>query len=417
MGTRKKINFGSSKSWFIYIVLFYFFIFRDYLENVVAVAQYVDEFVAALAIPLFVIELRNNNFKIKIRREGYAIWLIVFVITGLLGNVIYHYQPLFQAALPDFFLNLKFWLAIYTGSWAYRNFSVEKYSERMFAHIKFITWLFTILIVTSWLFKIFPAEVRYGIRSTQLFFSHSTVMAAISTYIIALLMSIREHTGKKGNIYFVWWLVILCSTMRSKAWGAAMAFVLIYYFTYVRKKKIQVRTLLLFVPLIGLLGWNQIEYYFFSDIQSGSARYQLLNKSFMIMRDYFPIGTGFGTYASHYSAVIYSPLYAMYGISHIQGLTQEDASFVSDSFWPMIFAQTGVIGTLAFVMVIWKLYKKIQSVRIYSKAYYVSAFCILAYVLISSMAESAFSHTLMIPMALWLGYLLQDWKKKDVIRC
>lgn len=413
MGTGK-LELRFEKSWVLYIAIFYFFVFRDYLENVIGLLQYVDEAVALMAVPLFLINLRNHKFRIeKIKKEGYVAWLIIFLMAGLVGNVLYRYQPFVKAVLPDALLNLKFWLAIYTGSCLYRGFDTDRYAGRMFRHIKFITWLFTALILADWVWKLFPTEVRYGIRSTKLFFSHPTVVAAVSAYIIALLMSIWNHTGRKGTAYCIWWLVILCSTMRSKAWGAAMAMVLVYYFAYVRKKKITVRVALMFVPLILVLGWSQLEFYFLSDIQSGSARYQLLSKSLMIMKDCFPVGTGFGTYACYYSSVVYSPVYAKYGISKIQGLEKGAASFVSDSFWPMIFGQTGIQGTMAFLMALWKLYKKIQSMRVCNRAYYVSAICILAYVLISSMAESAFSHPLMIPMALWLGCLL---KGKNSVR-
>lgn len=132
------------------------------------------------------------------------------------------------------------------------------------------------------------------------------------------------------------------------AWGIAIAIVLICYFTFYRKKKITIKTLLLFVPLVVTLAWNQIYYYFFSSIQGDSARYQLLINSFKVIKDHFPIGSGFGTYASYYSGKYYSPIYSSYGLTGIYGLTRDNTSFISDSFWPMVFAQTGLIGTVTF---------------------------------------------------------------------
>lgn len=115
------------------------------------------------------------------------------------------------------------------------------------------------------------------------------------------------------------------------------------------KKKITIKTLLLFVPLVVTLAWNQIYYYFFSSVQGDSARYQLLINSFKVIKDHFPIGSGFGTYASYYSGKYYSPIYSSYGLTGIYGLTRDNTSFISDSFWPMVFAQTGLIGTVANV--------------------------------------------------------------------
>lgn len=411
---QRQIRYGISKEWLLYISIFYFFIFRDYIEKLLFVFKYVDEAIALMAIPLFIIKLGRNGFKVVIENGRQMLWIIIFFISGIIGNVIYRYQPFIKVVLPDILLNLKFWLAMYTGSCIYEKFDVERYALKMFKHIRFITLLFTILILLDWRFNLFITDIRYGFRSTRLFFNHPTSVAAISAYIIALLMSIKDKIGKKGITYLVWWMLILCSTMRSKAWGASMAFILIYYFVYIRKRKITIRTLFIFVPLVLLLAWNQIEFYFFSDIQSDSARYQLLKKSIMIMKDYFPFGSGFGTFASYYSAVRYSPLYRIYGLTNVNGLIEGKAAFVSDSFWPMIIGQTGFIGTIAFGMIIWEIYKRIQRIRLINPMYYTAAFSILSYILISSMAESAFVHPLMLPMALWLGYLLKNKSRENI---
>ena len=194
----------------------------------------------------------------------------------------------------------------------------------------------------------------------------------------------------------------------SKAWGIAIAIVLICYFTFYRKKKITIKTLLLFVPLVVTLAWNQIYYYFFSSIQGDSARYQLLINSFKVIKDHFPIGSGFGTYASYYSGKYYSPIYSSYGMTGIYGLTRNNTSFISDSFWPMVFAQTGLIGTVAFGCALLRLFKKIQKIRITSMAFYASAISVLSYLLIASTAESAFVHPVAIPIALWLGVIMNQ---------
>lgn len=156
------------------------------------------------------------------------------------------------------------------------------------------------------------------------------------------------------------------------------------------------------------LAWNQIYYYFFSSIQGDSARYQLLINSFKVIKDHFPIGSGFGTYASYYSGKYYSPIYSSYGLTGIYGLTRDNTSFISDSFWPMVFAQTGLIGTVTFGCALLRLFKQIQKIRITSMAFYASAISVLSYLLIASTAESAFVHPVAIPIALWLGVIMNQ---------
>lgn len=57
------------------------------------------------------------------------------------------------------------------------------------------------------------------------------------------------------------------------------------------------------------------------------------------MRDYFPLGTGFATYASEQARKNYSPIYTMYGLN--TGETPMDSKFLNDVFWSIIFAQGG----------------------------------------------------------------------------
>lgn len=396
-----------TKQWIWFIALFYFFLFKDVTEVYIGVFRYADEIVALCAIPVFLYRLARHDFQLKTKWADLYCWLFLFSVVGLLGNLLYQYQPFWSSAIPDLILNLKFWLAIYVGQNIFGKFDVQKHAQRLFLHIKILAWIFTALVIADYLFAIFPMQMRYGLRAQKLFFSEHTAFAANAVFVISILLSIRDTIGKRCTPYFIWWMALMCTTLRSKAFGAALIFSLIYYLTYVSKKKISLRWLLLLLPVLILLGWNMIWFYFFSDIRGDSARYQLMMKSFVIAKDHFPLGSGFGTFASYHSTVNYSPLYYFYQLSGVNGLEEGMAYFAFDSFWPMVLGQTGYIGVGAFCGVLWCLYKKIQGLWNESKGYYVSAFCILTYLLISSTAETAFVHPLMIPMGLWLGYMLR----------
>lgn len=142
-------------------------------------------------------------------------------------------------------------------------------------------------------------------------------------------------------------------------------------------------------------------------MRSSYARYQLLVKSVEIAIDHFPFGSGFASFASYFSGVFYSPLYSIYGISNVFGLGAGGTWFVSDSFWPMILAQFGWIGLFAFCVALLILFNSVQQLHKISHAYYTSGLSILAYLVIASAAESAFVNPLAIPLAIWLGVLLQ----------
>lgn len=311
--------------------------------------------------------------------------------------------------MPDAFLCLKFWLSFYVGKHIFSRLQIERYGKRIYGHIRFVTALYMFLLLIDWVWGVFPAQLRYGIKSTHLMYSTPTEFVGCCLFLIMILLIVKDYS-KGYRKCLVLLLLLICSTLRSKAFATALAVVMICYFVFYRKKKLRIRTLIMFVPLAILIGWEQLEYYFFSSIQSDSARYQLLIKSFEIAKDHFPFGAGFGTYASWYSAIEYSPLYGIYGLSGVHGLREGAASFVSDSFWPMIIGQTGIWGTIAYLMIIVKLFKAIQGIRRVSLSYYAAALCGLCYVLIASVAEAAFVHPLAVPVAALIGFLLSQDK-------
>jgi hypothetical protein len=65
--------------------------------------------------------------------------------------------------------------------------------------------------------------------------------------------------------------------------------------------------------------------------------------------DRFPLGAGLGRYASLMSRIEYSPLYEEYGLSEIRGLGPDNPLYATDTFWPQILGEFGVIGLAAYV--------------------------------------------------------------------
>ena len=64
-----------------------------------------------------------------------------------------------------------------------------------------------------------------------------------------------------------------------------------------------------------MISWDQISFYYLS--HDDVARNILTSKSMEIAKDYFPLGTGFGTYGSYISGVYYSSLYYKYDLYKI----------------------------------------------------------------------------------------------------
>ena len=71
--------------------------------------------------------------------------------------------------------------------------------------------------------------------------------------------------------------------------------------------------------------------------------------SVAIGRDEFPLGVGLGRFGSHMSREAYSPAYEQYGLERIWGLAPHVPIAVTDTFWPMVLGETGVVGTLGMI--------------------------------------------------------------------
>jgi hypothetical protein len=66
-----------------------------------------------------------------------------------------------------------------------------------------------------------------------------------------------------------------------------------------------------------------------------------------VARDEVPLGAGLGRFGSHMSREVYSPVYAEYGMELMYGIKPERPIAVTDTFWPMILGETGLLGLLA----------------------------------------------------------------------
>lgn len=83
-------------------------------------------------------------------------------------------------------------------------------------------------------------------------------------------------------------------------------------------------------------------------IAAAQPRVALYVGSLAIARDHLPLGVGLGRYGSHMSGEDYSPVYAEYGLEKVQGLQPTNDGAITDTFWPMLLGETGLLGVIAF---------------------------------------------------------------------
>lgn len=410
--------------------LIWLLVFQSPLEKIWNPFSYIDELVAltGACFGLYDIAIVRKWHPGK-DQLWFGIPLALFAAIGLTGNLLFQYQPL-KCVIIDLYTNLKFFFAIGTGYFLFAGMDWEDVQKAARRSARTITLFLFVLFLADRVFLIWPGEVRYGIPSAMLFYAHPTYLAGAMAFLLALLMAFYE---KKNLPYMVMALAVMAFTLRAKSLASVAVYVFLFLFFLVFHWKLRIWH----VAVAGIgsiaIAWNKIRYYFI-ELSGHSARSVMLQKSFQVMKDHFPIGTGFGTYGSAEAAKHYSPVYVRYGLNsnfELRNVTDSEKTmqmirdsawlteqyqkdpeaalnrpvFLMDSFWPTIFAQGGILGTVVFLTILVILAKRCLEVERYDHYGYVAVLFILAYLIIASFAEPAFFNSVAIPLALIMGLI------------
>ena len=145
------------------------------------------------------------------------------------------------------------------------------------------------------------------------------------------------------------------------------------------------------------------------------ARVALYLGAVRIAVDRAPLGVGLGRYASWMSRTHYSPAYEEYGISGVHGLGSKNPRYVTDTFWPQILGEFGIIGFLAYIAFLaslgWILWRSaLTADTAWMRAFRLGAGMVFAQALVESAANAMF-HSPPRAMLLFLviGTVASNW--------
>lgn len=387
----------------------YILCFQYFLENQISILKYIDEFYAFLFIPVVLFKFKSENKFVLKENNKLIILIIVLIILGLIPNIIYKYQSIGYVVM-DIVLFLKFFFVVGLSGYLFKNeIFNENNNKKLMKHMRFIILVLLFATIINYLFKVWPnSNVRFGIMTNQIFFGHPTKLSAVLFFLLAFYNLVRKG---KSDIFYLFIYIMIFTTLRMKALLALGLSLIIMFYVKNKNNKINVRNLAIMGLIACAIGFSTFKFYFMSD---GFARTELLRTSFKIASDYFPLGTGFGTFGSWPSGVSYSPIYYMYGVNNVWGITPYDYSAIADSFWPTVLGQFGYIGLLLYIIIIGKIFSNIQ--KEYNSNYkyvYCSKLIAYLYLLVSSTSESAFFNPLAIPLGIIIGLNFLSQKKEN----
>lgn len=373
--------------------------FEQYLQfSVSHTLSFIDELCTAVLLFLALKDYLGQNRFARARTHVGRILLAsaLFLAVGAAGTLVNRFQLNAYPILIDAFTSGKglFCFAAVLYLARSRESRASDFVNIVVAECKLLTLVLFFGAVVNLVADVgFGGEgrARYGLRPFAFIFYHPTCVVYLATGLAAVLFANEQRANK--------WVFMLCfilvATLRSKGFGEAAVLILVLLALGANKRNAKLRWwhVVLAVGAVLVVGWSQLEVYYLSDEATDTARTVLTRTALELAKLHMPIGTGFATYGSAVTvdSAYYSPIYIQYGFNGIWGLNVLHPEFLTDSFWPTVMGQFGLLGLLLLVAAIaFICYDGYGFAKSIGPRAIGSFVIIIAYLLLSSTAESSF---------------------------
>lgn len=370
---------------FVWIIM----LLQDLLQTKISIIGSFDEALAGISIIYAILLVFNKKKEIKFTKYEMIAFnmFILYLFMGIVSNLTFNFIE-YKYALQSMIMTVKGYILYFTCRIIFQyhgvNINILNDVSKILSFCIYTLAGLCIINIPLGFLKVF--DTRFGIETLYIGFSHPTELAffiIISMSIILLQKHYAKNDEGESRIILLSMLVIIF-TGRSKAIAFIIIYILLFYFIKFTKK-FKLRYFLLSIPVMVYIGLPRI----ISELFNGSRGY-LYKTGFSIAKDYFPLGSGFGTFGSYISKVYYSPLYYQYKVSNIWGLSKEMSSYIADTYWPMIMGETGFIGIIILSIALYNIFKQfILGYTNYKER--ILVFGLVCYTLITSIAEPIYS--------------------------
>lgn len=322
-----------------------------------------------------------------------------FLGVGFLGTILNNIQPL-PAVFEDVVSCSKFVMAFYGVRILVRGTDAEEVMRNLerICYVLIVA-LFVLTIIDEMLPNLLfeSGASGSGLHAVQLFYYHPSVLAQVSAILLAVI-SIRPSRRNYG--YRAMALAVLLATLTSKALGFVFLYLFICGYGKTKSGLAKAIITLCAVLCVIFVASSTLDEYYGNEL---SARYTLTMDSIEIANENAPIGLGFAAFGSAAAVSYYSPVYIGLGYMARYGLGYGSTSYLTDTFWPVLFGEFGYFGTLAFAGIIFLILKRCVSLFRIDKDAGVGGLSIMGYLLISSTAATAFFNPISVSNAMVLG--------------
>ncbi|MEW4309199.1 hypothetical protein [Rossellomorea marisflavi] len=236
-------------------------------------------------------------------------------------------------------------------------------------------------------------DIRYGLVSVQSLFDHP---GTYGWYLMLLsIKNFLQFTGLKKRKNLIISILFLLFSLLSLRFKVILSILPIIFYYLVKSKKsflmtsvLTIISLLFFSGLFVDLFSITVDRYLNIDYEK-SARKALYIFSFIIAKDYFPLGVGVNNYGTMYSKMDYSETYYNYGLNRVWGLSPDNPMWVTDTFWPAVLGETGILGLSMYIIIISYIFRiLIRNYKISTNNHVKTYLLIGIFILIQAIIES-----------------------------
>ena len=421
----------SKKKIIIYLVVI-LLLFQTTISSLINIdfIEYIDEI---LTVILFVVAIISVIKRKKISKSTIILvcLILVFSIIGIISCYV-NSEFILSRVLLSNFLSIKFFIIIIS----FMNINFKEETKKYFIDaLKMCAKVVAVFAIINFIIpEIYTKymsftnlEYRFGFPAVCSLFEHpgkyGWFMLFISLYYYTQFKYNEKKDYKKLAIFIFYALLALLS-LRTKVIVSLIAIlVLENLLSGSKNKKIINMTIITVIAIFIIILFKDVlmnTYKLYFTQENGvSARQSLMDNSFKILQEYFPLGVGFGQYGSWYARVYYSDYYYKYNMNRIYGLKPNNSNFATDTFWPSIFGETGVIGTIVYIALIgYTMYLLFKRTKIFEKPIVIWAMLALLQTFCESFGEQSFYSPpqgifVSILIGIALSYLEKPKKEKE----
>lgn len=199
---------------------------------------------------------------------------------------------------------------------------------------------------------------RFGLQAATGPFVHPYDLAFACSVFLAAVLPYRQHISRtwRSALLGLGAFVGVGASLRRKEIAGVLVVVGVLLSKYRSKAPVLVGLVLLptlivvGVPAITTMADQIYESYFVNG--ATQPRTALTVGSVVLANQYWPLGAGFGQWASRTAATSYSTEYYRLGIDKVWGLEPPPGmgDFLSDTSWPAIIGESGWLGAALFLL-------------------------------------------------------------------